>query len=118
ASSTVTFSSLPLELILEISDYLPRDGMLSLKLTSRFLHDAIPKGRLERTAPSPCARFAIRAYLTFTKPKPTHTRCILCKASYPHNQFSSYASPVHNSHPLDHDYPKVIEIPGRFCNLH
>ncbi|KAF2714764.1 hypothetical protein K504DRAFT_469175 [Pleomassaria siparia CBS 279.74] len=117
-SPTPTLISLPPELILEIGDHLPPDGILSLKFTHPILNGILPLlPRLRNTTLSTCARFAIRTYLSRTDPKPTHIRCILCKTTYPANIFNSSSSPA--CQPLSFtdtgSRPEVVELPRRFC---
>jgi hypothetical protein len=113
--------NLPPELILEIADHLPPDGIIALKLTHRILNGTLSlTTRLKNAALSTCARLAIRTYLLRPEPRPTHVRCILCKAVYPSALFSSSSSPVCLSLSFSTDAPcsEVIELPQRFCSWH
>ncbi|KAF2795584.1 hypothetical protein K505DRAFT_360046 [Melanomma pulvis-pyrius CBS 109.77] len=112
-----TLISLPPELIYEISDHLPPDAILALKFTHPILNATLPLApRLKNTTLSSCARLAIRTYLTCPEPKPTHIRCILCKATYPSHIFNSSSSPacVPLSFVNDGPPPEIIELPRRF----
>lgn len=116
-----TLISLPPELIYEISDHLPPDAILALKFTHPILNATLPLApRLKNTTLSSCARLAIRTYLTCPEPKPTHIRCILCKATYPSHIFNSSSSPacVPLSFVNDGPPPEIIELPRRFCAWH
>ncbi|KAF2187230.1 hypothetical protein K469DRAFT_109971 [Zopfia rhizophila CBS 207.26] len=120
-STSPTLLSLPPELILEIADHLPPDGLLSLKFTHPILNATVPLAqRLRNTALSTCARLAIRTYLARPDPKPSHIRCILCKAVYPAALFSSSSSPACRALCSVSDNPRteVVELPRRFCAWH
>ncbi|KAF2204263.1 hypothetical protein GQ43DRAFT_187272 [Delitschia confertaspora ATCC 74209] len=124
-----TFLSLPLELILEITDHLPPDGVLSLKFTHSILnsmlslHSHVFQRRFQ--ALTKCARVAIRTYLQNPTVAHTHMRCILCKCVYPVQMFTSAASPAcatMSSHADSSNLAKmvkeVVELPERFCAWH
>jgi hypothetical protein len=120
-STSTTLVNLPPELIYDISDYLPPDGVLALKLTHRNFNITLPLApRLKNTALSDCARLAIRYYLSPLNPKPSHLRCILCKAVYPINLFKSSSSPacVPTSFTEDVQQADVVELPQRLCSWH
>ncbi|OAK97296.1 hypothetical protein IQ06DRAFT_319082 [Phaeosphaeriaceae sp. SRC1lsM3a] len=91
----ISLLSLPPELILEIGDFLPPDGILALKLAHRYFNETLPfLPRRKNTVFSDCAKLAIRYYLTPPNPEPSHLRCILCKEVYPIRQFRSSSSPA------------------------
>lgn len=121
AISSPPLLCLPPELILEISDYLPPDGILALKFTHPVLYTTLPLDiRLRNVTLSNCARLAIRTYLRRPDPRPSHMRCILCKTVYPANLFSSSNSPAcipisFSNSTLNTD---VVELPRRFCAWH
>lgn len=119
--ATLHLLSLPPELILEVADHLPPDAILALKLTHPWLNDTLLLApRPKKTVLSSCARLAVRTYLSRPNPKPSHIRCILCKAVYPTTIFNSSSSPacVPLSF-LDDSSPKeVVELPQRFCAWH
>lgn len=112
---------LPPELIYNISDFLPPDGVLSLKLAHRNFNTILPLAlRLRDTPLSDCARLAIRTYLSRPNPKPSHLRCILCKEVYPVKLFKSSSSPacVPTSFTEDVQQSDVVELPQRLCSWH
>jgi hypothetical protein len=121
STATASFMSLPPELVLEIRDHLPLDAILALKLTHPRLNETLSLDSLRwQSAPSNCARLAIRTYLSPPAPKPSQLRCILCKANYPSNMFGSSNSPaclpitaVNNAQQTE-----VIELPPRVCCWH
>jgi hypothetical protein len=109
---------IPPEIILEIGDFLPPDGTLALKLTHPILYDTIPiTPRIKNTTLSDCARLAIRTYLSRPTLKPTHMRCILCKAVYPVSSFRSSNSPACETASPD-DHTQIIKLPQRLCAWH
>ncbi|KAF2477516.1 uncharacterized protein BDR25DRAFT_188530, partial [Lindgomyces ingoldianus] len=121
ATSTLNLLSLPPELILEIADHIPPDGILSLKFTHPSFNTLLPLApRLKNTALTTCARLAIRTYLSRPEPKPSHIRCILCKAIYPAALFSSSSSPACLPRYPTHNAPhtEIVELPARFCAWH
>lgn len=121
ASSTTSLLSLPPELILEIADYLPPDGVLALKFSHRVLCYSLPLvPRSKRRTLSRCAALAIRSYLCQPNPRPTHLRCILCKAVYPLKSFQSSSSPACApiSFAADVEEAEVVELPQRLCAWH
>jgi hypothetical protein len=112
---------LPPELIYEIADHLPPDAILALKLTHRYLNSILSlKSRMRNVTLSSCARLALRTYLSNPTQNATHMRCILCKAVYPLNIFSSSSSPacVPLSLSPQGPRPEVVELPRRFCAWH
>lgn len=121
ASPTLSILNLPPELILEIADYLPPDGILALKFSHRVFNFSLPLApRLKNRTLSRCAHLAIRSYLSQPNPKPTHLRCILCKATYPLSSFRSSNSPACAPLSLtaDVEQTEVVELPQRLCAWH
>lgn len=121
ASPSLSILCLPPELILEIADYLPPDGILALKLSHRILNYSLPFAPwLRNRALSHCARLAIRSYLCQPNPKPTHLRCILCKVVYPLKTFRSSSSPACAPLSLtaELEQAEVVELPQRLCAWH
>lgn len=121
ASSTLSLLSLPPELILEIADYLPPDGILALKFTHRVLNYSLPLApRLKNRTLSHCARLAVRSYLAKPTSNPTHLRCVLCKAVYPLKSFQSSSSPACApvSFAADVAQTEVVQLPQRVCAWH
>ncbi|XPS80296.1 hypothetical protein M3J09_012253 [Ascochyta lentis] len=121
ASPTLSLLSLPPELILEIADYLPPDGILALKFSHRILNYSLPLApRLKTQTLSRCASLAIRSYLCRPNPKPTHLRCILCKIVYPVKSFRSSSSPACESlsSAAALGQADVVELPQRLCAWH
>jgi len=121
ATTALTLLNLPPELIYEIGDHLPPDGILALKFTHPVLNAILPLApRLKNTTLSTCARMAIRTYLARPNPQPTHLRCILCKTTYPSSLFNSSSSPacVPLSFINNEPRPEVVELPQRFCAWH
>lgn len=121
ASPTSSLLSLPPELILEVADYLPPDGILALKFSHRVLNYSLPLApRLRNRTLTRCARLAVRSYLAKPTPNPTHLRCILCKSVYPLKSFQSSSSPA--CAPVcfaaDVEYTEVVELPQRLCAWH
>lgn len=119
--ATTSLVNLPPELIFEISDWLPPDGVLALKLTHRNFDETLPlTSRFKNTRLSDCAHLAIRTYLARPYPKPSHIRCILCKAVYPARLFKSSSSPacVPISVVEDVQQMDVLELPQRLCSWH
>lgn len=116
----ISLLSLPPELILEIGDFLPPDGILALKLAHRYFNETLPfLPRRKNTVFSDCAKLAIRYYLTPPNPEPSHLRCILCKEVYPIRQFRSSSSPACVSDTLeDASHGEVVELPQRMCSWH
>jgi hypothetical protein len=112
--------SLPPELILDLSGFLPPDGILALKLTHRYLNEIVPFLPPPKDTPfSECARVALRYYLSRPDPKPSHLRCILCKAVYPIDLFKSSSSPACVSDAIsDASQTAVVELPQRLCSWH
>jgi hypothetical protein len=113
--------SLPIELLLEIHDYLPPDAILSLKLTHTVLNNALPTlSQLRHKTLSNCARFAIDRYRTAPNESPSHLRCILCKNIYPTDIFASSSSPACIPVLVGDDVPKpeVVELPPFYCSWH
>ncbi len=120
-SSTLSLLSLPPELILEIADYLSTDSILALKFSHRILNYSLPlTSRLRNQTLSHCARLAVHSYLVKPTPKPTHLRCILCKAVYPLKSFQSSSSPTCAPLPFtaDEQEAEVMELPQRLCAWH
>jgi len=119
APTTAPFMSLPTELVLEISDHLPLDAILALKLTQRRLNYILRLDQQRWQAPrSRCTQRAIHTYLAPSTSKPSHRYCILCKATCPFNSFKSSNSSA--CLPLaivsiPHD---VVELPPRVCFCH
>ncbi|KAH8704576.1 hypothetical protein GQ44DRAFT_716539 [Phaeosphaeriaceae sp. PMI808] len=110
--------ALPPELLIIVSDYLPLDGILALKLTHRLLNATLPLPRNRDM--SNCAYLAIRTYLSRPEQSSSHRRCILCKKLYPISIFQSSNSPAclliaprGVSQQLD-----VVELPQRLCSWH
>lgn len=120
ASPGLSLLNLPPELILEIADHLPVDGILALKLTHRILNYSLPiTPRLRNRTLSQCARLALRNYLAKPVLNPTHLRCILCKAVYPLKTFQSTSSPAcASSNEANVDDVDVVELPQRLCAWH
>lgn len=121
ASPTLSLLSLPPELILEIADYLPPDGILALKFSHRILNYSLPlASRLRNRTLTRCARLAVRSYLAKPTPNPTHLRCILCKSVYPIKSFQSSSSPACAplSFAADVGDTEVVELPQRLCAWH
>lgn len=121
AATSLPLLSLPPELIYEIADHLPPDAILALKLTHPKLNETLDLANRTKGAKfSSCARLAIRTYLSKRVLKPSHMRCILCKAVYPVALFSSSSSPACVPLSFVDDDPQldVIELPQRFCAWH
>lgn len=110
---------LPPELILEISDYLPLDGILALKLTDPSFNNVLPLApRARNSTLSDCARLAIRTYLASPLPEPSHMRCILCKAVYPIETFLPSSSPAYSMFAQSAGQSRTGVLPGRICAWH
>jgi hypothetical protein len=112
---------LPIELLLEIRDYLPPDAILSLKLTHAILNNALPiLSQLRNKTLTNCARFAIDRYRAAPNEAPSHLRCILCKNVYPTKIFASSSSPacIPLSFRDDTPRPEVVELPPFYCSWH
>jgi len=112
---------LPLELLLEIHNYLPPDAILSLKLSHPVLNSAFPSlSQLGDKALTNCARFAIERHRARRDESPSHFRCILCKQVYPTCMFASSSSPA--CLPLSFvngaPRPQVVELPPLYCAWH
>jgi hypothetical protein len=119
--ATTSLVSLPPELIFVVSDFLPVDGILALKLTHRKFNETLFLApRLKNEPISDCAHLAIRTFLSRPSPKPSHIRCILCKAVYPISSFRSSSSPacVPISSGEDEQQIEVVELPQRLCSWH
>lgn len=120
-SSALSPLSLPPELILEIADYLPPDGILALKFTHPILNYSLPlASRLQNRTLTRCARLAVRSYLAKPTRTPTHLRCILCKSVYPVKSFQSSSSPACAplSFAAEVEDIEVVELPQRLCAWH
>ncbi|KAF1917454.1 hypothetical protein BDU57DRAFT_415062, partial [Ampelomyces quisqualis] len=120
-SAATSLLSLPPELILEISDFLPPDGVLALKLTRRNFNKILPLVPSLEDAPfSDCTHLAIRTYLSRSEPKPSHLRCIRCKTVYPLSVFKSSSSPACAPLAVGQDTQQidVVELPQRLCAWH
>ncbi|EAT79620.1 hypothetical protein SNOG_12820 [Parastagonospora nodorum SN15] len=121
SASALSTINLPLELIYDISDFLPPDAVLALKLTHRNFNSILPlDSKLNKTPLSDCARLATRTYLSKPSPEPSHLRCILCKTVYPVNLFKSSSSPacIPTSFTEDVQQTDVVELPQRLCSWH
>jgi hypothetical protein len=121
ASSTLSLLSLPPELILEIADCLPPDGILALKFSHPILNYSLPlASRLRNRTLTRCARLAVRSYLAKPTLNPTHLRCILCKSVYPVKSFQSSSSPACAplSFAAEVEDTEVVELPQRLCAWH
>jgi hypothetical protein len=119
--TTTSLTSLPPELILEVSDFLAPDGILALKLTHRKFNETLPfLPHLKHESFSECAHLAIRTYLSRPSPNPTHLRCILCKRIYPASLFKSSSSPacIPVSWEEKVQQTDVVELPQRLCSWH
>lgn len=106
---------------MEIGDHLPPDAILALKLSGSIFNRTLPLApRLRNTTLSDCARLAIRTHLSPPDPKPSHLRCILCKAVYPANLFKPSSSPACMPMSLAEDAQQidVVEMPQRLCSWH
>lgn len=112
---------LPNELLFQVTDHLPLDAILALKLTHRQLNSSLPLLPHVKNRPlNRCARYAIERLLTPPEEQAVHLRCILCKMVYPRSMFTSSASPACLPVAFRHDEPKpdVVEIPPSFCAWH
>lgn len=121
ALSSKLLLGFPTELILEVADHLPLDGILALKLTHPILNDTLSlASRFKNTTLTNCARLAIRTYLARPNVTSTHRRCILCKQVYPVSLFSSSSSPACApiSFTEDVQQTEVVELPHRLCSWH
>jgi hypothetical protein len=119
--ASLSLIDLPPELVYDISDFLPPDAILALKLTHRNLDVTLPLAPRFKDKPlSDCARLAVRTYLASPNPQPSHLRCILCKAVYPVNQFKSSSSPacVPVSFTEDTQQTEIVQLPQRLCSWH
>ncbi|KAF2112638.1 hypothetical protein BDV96DRAFT_153970 [Lophiotrema nucula] len=125
AKSTPKLLTLPPELLVEIADYLPVDGIVAFQLSQRYLNSLI-KGtpKLSRNRPlTDCAGRAIRTYL---KPpsanNPPRLRCIVCRNYYPIAQFDASDSAACLSVPqfttTTESLKEILEVPGRICSWH
>ncbi|KAJ4986097.1 hypothetical protein SVAN01_08361 [Stagonosporopsis vannaccii] len=119
--TAVSLLNLPPELILEIAEYLPADGILALKFTHRVLNYSLPlTPLLQKRTLSRCARLAVRGYLAKPTLNPTHQRCLLCKAVYPLKNFISSSSPACAPLSLANgvEQTEVVQLPQRLCAWH
>jgi hypothetical protein len=119
--ATTSLTSLPPELILEISDFLAPDGILALKLTHRKFNETLPfSPQLKNKSFSECAHLAIRTYLSRPNPNPSHLRCMLCKNIYPINLFKSSSSPACAPVSWEENVQQteIVELPQRLCAWH
>ncbi|KAF1938305.1 hypothetical protein EJ02DRAFT_425848 [Clathrospora elynae] len=119
--TTKSLLNVPPELVLEVTDHLPLDGVLALKLTHSRLDEILAlDARRWNTTLSDCARLAIRTYLSPSTPKASHSRCILCKSVYPISLFKSSSSPA--CMPImptnDNQHADIVELPSRVCSWH
>ncbi|KAF2248468.1 hypothetical protein BU26DRAFT_335106 [Trematosphaeria pertusa] len=120
-TSTLSLLNLPPELILEIGERLPPDGILSLKFTHSILNDTLPTlPQLKNRTLTNCARYAIERYRTPPYCTPSESRCILCKKIYPANLFVSSSSTacVPQSFEKDVPRPEIVELPTGVCSWH
>ncbi|KAF2686389.1 hypothetical protein K458DRAFT_298334 [Lentithecium fluviatile CBS 122367] len=116
-----TLLDLPIELLLEIQDYLPPDAILSLKLTHPLLNIALPiLPKLRDRKLTNCARFAIERYRAQPHESPDHLRCVLCKNIYPTKIFASSSSPacIPLSFVNGAPRPEIVELPPLYCAWH
>lgn len=121
AASTLSLLSLPPELVLEVADYLPPDGILALKFTHPILNYSLPlASQLRNQTLTRCARLAIRSYLAKPTRNPTHLRCVLCKSVYPVRSFQSSSSPAcaRVSFAAEIEDTEVVKLPQRLCAWH
>ncbi|KAL5413686.1 hypothetical protein PMIN03_003574 [Paraphaeosphaeria minitans] len=112
---------LPPELLFELSNFLPLDGILALKLTHSVLNNTLPAiPHLRNRTLDRCAQFAMERYRTSPHGDRQQRRCILCKKNYPTSQFFSSSSPACLPLAFDHDGPRpeVVELPDSFCAWH
>jgi hypothetical protein len=119
--AATSLTSLPPELMLEISEFLAPDGILALKLTHRKFNETLPfSPQLKNTPFSDCAHLAIRNYLSRPNLNPSHLRCMFCKKVYPASLFRSSSSPacVPVSWEEDVEQTEVVELPQRLCSWH
>ena len=112
---------LPIELLFELSDHLPLDSILALKLTHRVLNDNLPTlPRLRNRTLDRCSRFAIERLHISPNEAPAHQRCILCKIVYPQAMFTSSSSPACLPIRFEEGAPRteVVQLPKGFCSWH
>lgn len=112
---------LPLELVFEIADNLPPDGILALKLTHRTFDNALPlAARLKNKTLSRCERLTMMNYISRPNVEPGRIRCILCKNMYPASLFKSSTSPacLPVSFSGDTQHSEVVQLPQRLCAWH
>jgi hypothetical protein len=103
---------LPPELLLELSDFLPVDGILALKLTHSILNNTLPAlPRLRNRTLDRCARYAIERHRAPPHQTRQQLRCILCKVIYP----MACLSPAFDQ---GGPRPEVMELPASFCAWH
>jgi hypothetical protein len=117
--TTAYFTNLPTELIIDITDRLPLDAILALKLTQRRLNSILRLDQQCRQAPrSRCTQRAIQIYLAPSSSPLSHRYCIMCEATVPVENFksphSSACLPVATAS-IPHD---VVELPSRVCFAH
>ncbi|KAF2270274.1 hypothetical protein CC78DRAFT_539508 [Lojkania enalia] len=119
ATPSRSLLSLPPEILYEIADYLPPEGILALKLAHPVLHHTFLLPRFENTVPSDCTRFAIREYLADKKSRTSTIRCLLCKKTYPQSMFSTSESfACKQLYKSDGRLAEVIQYPKRVCSWH
>jgi hypothetical protein len=109
---------LPNELVLDISDILPPDAMLALKLTHPRLNAILSlEARLTKTTLSACERLAIIDHLKRPNAQPTHLRCIICKQRYLTSLFKSRGIPeeIPLSFADKAQRSEFVGLPQRLC---
>jgi hypothetical protein len=108
----------PTELILDISDLLPPDAILALKLTHRRFNTILSLNpRLTMKNPSRCERLAIIDHLKRPNAQPTHLRCVICKQKYSLSLFKSDGAPneVPPSFTERAQEAEYVGLPKRVC---
>ena len=109
---------LPAEIILDISDLLPPDAILALKLTHRRFNTLLSlKSRLTGETLSVCERLAIIDHLSRPNAQPAKLRCVTCKQRYPLSLFISGGVPyeVPPSFAARAQQSNYIGLPKRVC---
>lgn len=122
-ASCSTLVNLPPEILLIISESLPSDAILALKLTHpRFNDYLLLASHSKHNRASPCSRLAINTYSSTPTSTDVQIRCILCKTIYPASMFHSANSPAclpPTTPPNTTTTPiEVVELPHRLCSWH
>ncbi|KAF2652702.1 hypothetical protein K491DRAFT_33416 [Lophiostoma macrostomum CBS 122681] len=113
----LTFSDLPLEIVLLVADYLSADSFLALRLTAKSLYENdrltnLP--RFQKVVLSKCERLRVRLYLKRC-PSPWQKYCFACER---HVSLANFKSPTGAACIPRDSGAEVVELPPGICSYH